>query len=121
MDPFLREVSHGVVRARWAQLTASVGSSPVVVARVGQMSRGTAKRRLADLRREYADMQAEERRVVVACRRLQVRVDAFRAAKEAVEAAYTAAEEAAEAAWAEVTSSAHADAEGAGSAAGQQN
>src|SRR5712692_7882458 len=34
MDPFLREVSHGVVRAWWAQLAASVGSSPVVVARV---------------------------------------------------------------------------------------
>ncbi len=34
MDPFHGEVGHGMVRARWAQLAASVGSSPVVVARV---------------------------------------------------------------------------------------
>jgi len=68
-----------------------------------QVRRDTTEQRLADLRRQYAEMQAEEERVIAACRRLQVKVDAFRAAKEATEAAYTEAEEAAEAAWTEVT------------------
>ena len=71
-----------------------------------QVRRDTTEQRLADLRRQYAEMQAEEERVIAACRRLQVKVDAFRAAKEATEAAYTEAEEAAEAAWTEVTGAA---------------
>jgi hypothetical protein len=44
--------------------------------------------------------------VTAVSRRLQAKVDAFLAAKEAIEAAYTAAEEAAEAAWAQVTGNA---------------
>jgi phage shock protein A len=75
------------------------------VADEGQLRREPTERRLADLRRQYADLQAEEERVTAASRRLQANVNEFGAAKEAVEAAYAAAEEAAEAAWAEVTGS----------------
>jgi phage shock protein A len=76
------------------------------IAGEGQVSQDATGRRLAGLRRQYADMQAEEERVTAASRRLQAKVDAFRAAREAIEAAYTAAEEAAQAAWAEVTGNA---------------
>jgi len=55
---------------------------------------------LASVRRQYAAMQAKEQRMFGASRRLQIEIDALRAAKEAAEAAYTAAEEAAEAVWA---------------------
>ena len=48
-------------------------------------------------------MQVEEERFSAASRRLQAKVNAFRAARQAIEAAYTVVEEAAEAAWAEVT------------------
>lgn len=88
------------------------------VAGEAPVSRDTAER-LADLRRQYADMQAKEERLVVASRRLQVQIDAFRAGKEAIEAAHTAAEEAAEAAWAEVIGNARANTKGAGSATGE--
>jgi chromosome segregation ATPase len=58
--------------------------------------------RLAELRRQYADMQAKEDRVTAASRRLMAEIDAFRTGKEATEAAYTAAEEAAQSVWAEI-------------------
>ena len=58
--------------------------------------------RLADLRRQYAEMQAKEERITVASRRLMAEVNAFRAGTEATKAAYTAAEEAAEAVWDEI-------------------
>jgi len=54
------------------------------IADEGQVSRGTTERRLAGLRRQYAAMRAEEQRVSAANRRLQAKVDAFRAAKEAI-------------------------------------
>lgn len=80
--------------------------------------RGTAQERLADLRRQYADVQAEEERLTVASQRPQAKVDAFRTRKEAIKAAHTAAQAAAEAAWAEaVIDDASADAEGAASTA----
>jgi phage shock protein A len=47
---------------------------------------------LADLRRQYAGVRDEEKRIAVASQRLQLRVDAFRTRKEAVKAAETAAE-----------------------------
>ncbi len=71
------------------------------IAGEGEVSADTCER-LASVRRQYAAMQAKEERVFAASRRLQIEIDALRAAREAVEAAYTAAEEAAEAAWAEV-------------------
>ena len=50
-----------------------------------------------------------------------MKIDAFRAAKEAVEAGYTATEEAAEAARAEVNGNAGADSDSGGSPADHQN
>jgi hypothetical protein len=76
-------------------------------------ARRTAEWRLPDLRRQYASMRAKEQRATVASRRLQVQIDAFRAGKAAMEAAYTGAEGAGEAFWAEVTGKADADADGA--------
>jgi hypothetical protein len=81
-------------------------------------ARRTAEGRLAEVRRQFAGMQAKEQRVTAACRRLQTEIDAFRVGKAAIEAAYTAAEGAAEAVWAEVAGKADADAGGAGPAAG---
>ena len=75
----------------------------------------------AELRRQYADMQVEEERLTAVSRRLQAKVNAFRAAREAIEAAYTAVEEAAEAAWAEVTGHVDADTPGAGARQAGQN
>jgi phage shock protein A len=63
----------------------------------------TAGARLAELRRQYAAIQAQEERVAVASTRLQVEINTFRDARKTIEAAYTAAEEAAEAVLAEAT------------------
>ena len=52
---------------------------------------------LADLRRQYADMQAKERRVHAANLRLFAEANAFRTSKDAIKAAHAAAEEAAKA------------------------
>jgi phage shock protein A len=60
--------------------------------------------RLSELRRQHAACQADEARAFAACRQLQLTVDGFRAAKEAVEAAYLAAEQAAAAVRAELAS-----------------
>ena len=80
--------------------------------------RDAVREQLADLLRQYAGVQAEEERAVVASQRLQAKVDAFRTRKEAIKAACTAAQAAAEAAWAEaVIDDASAGAEGAGHAA----
>lgn len=57
---------------------------------------------LAELRRQYADMQAKEDRVTAASQRLMAEVKAFRAGKEATKAAYTSAEQAADAVWNEM-------------------
>ncbi len=80
--------------------------------------RDAVREQLADLLRQYAGVQAEEERAVVASQRLQAKVDAFRTRKEAIKAACTAAQAAAEAAWAEaVIDDASAGAEDAGHAA----
>jgi hypothetical protein len=82
--------------------------------------RGAAEEQLADLRRRYADAQAEEERITAASQRLQAKVDAFRTRKEAMKAAYAAAEAAAEAGWVEaVIEAASADIDGAGATGGQ--
>jgi phage shock protein A len=65
--------------------------------------RDTPEARLAELRRQYAAIQAQEERVAVASTRLQVEINTFRDARKTIEAAYTAAEEAAEAGLAEAT------------------
>lgn len=56
---------------------------------------------LADLRNQYATVRSEEERLTVASRRLQHKVDDFRARKDAAKAAEAAAEAAARAAEAE--------------------
>jgi phage shock protein A len=56
---------------------------------------------LEALRRRYTAAQEKERRFVAANQRLQVRIEAFRLAKEATEAAYAAAQDALVAAQAE--------------------
>jgi phage shock protein A len=61
---------------------------------------GNVAEQLADLRRQYANLQAREERVAAASRRLAAEIDAFRTGNEAMKAAYSAAEEAAEAVWA---------------------
>jgi phage shock protein A len=66
-----------------------------------ETGRDTTQARLAELRRQYAAIQAQEERVTAAYMRLQGEVHAFRDARKTIEAAYTAAEEAAEAVLAE--------------------
>jgi hypothetical protein len=78
----------------------------------GAQAGPAAELRLADLRARYADIQAKEGRLAVACRRLQAEVNAFRADTEAVETAYIAAAGAAKAFWAEATGPGDADGEG---------
>jgi phage shock protein A len=58
---------------------------------------------LANLRGQYAEMQAKEERITAASRRLMAEVNAFRTGKETTEAAYTAADEAARTVWAEMS------------------
>lgn len=71
---------------------------------------------LADLRRQYADMQAKEQRVHAASRRLNDEINTFRASKDAIKAAHRAAEKAAKAVYAAATGDhlAHDDATGEG-------
>lgn len=80
-----------------------------------------AQQQLAGLRRQSAALETEERRITLASRRLQAKVEAFRAAKETTENTYTAAEETAKDIWAEITSNAHPDAQGPASPTGQHN
>jgi phage shock protein A len=66
-----------------------------------EVVRDTAEARFAELRRQYAAIQAQEERVAAASMRLQVEVNTFRNARKTIMAAYTAAEEAAKAVLAE--------------------
>jgi len=50
---------------------------------------------LAELRREHANLQGREERVIAVSRRLIAEINAFQACKEATKAAYAAAEDAA--------------------------
>jgi hypothetical protein len=56
---------------------------------------GNATRQLAGLRRQLADLQAEEDRVKAVSRRLMAEINVLRDSAEAIKAAYMAAEEAA--------------------------
>lgn len=82
---------------------AAMDTAPEQSADPGQEDQD-AGQHFAGLRRQYAALEAEEERVFAASRRMQARVEAFRAAKETTENAYTAAEEAAKTTWAEITS-----------------
>jgi hypothetical protein len=64
---------------------------------------GSVGEQLADLRRQYANVQAKEERVTAASRRLMAEVNAFRTGMAATKAAYAAAEDAAAGMWAEIS------------------
>ncbi|MBV9093929.1 MAG: hypothetical protein JO132_08650 [Streptosporangiaceae bacterium] len=91
------------LRERRTQVRAATEAGPGGRAEAGQTGRHAAQRRLGELRRQYADIQAREERVSAASMRLQARVDAFRTAKKTIETAYREVEAAAEAVLAEAT------------------
>jgi phage shock protein A len=82
--------------------STSSGASPGGPADPSRTSGGVGEQ-LADLHRQYADLQAKEERVTAASRRLMAEVNAFRTGIAATKAAYAAAEEAAEGMWAEIS------------------
>jgi phage shock protein A len=82
---------------RQADETGARGGEAMDASQVDAAGEGQTTRDVADLRRQYADMQAKERRVHAANRRLFAEVNTFRASKDVIKAAYTAAEEAAKA------------------------
>ncbi len=61
---------------------------------LGEMPRPAGDPQLETLRRRYAEAQQKEQRFFAASQRLQARIEAFRLAKEAAEAAYAAAQDA---------------------------
>jgi phage shock protein A len=100
LRPVRRSVADVVTGRK--RLELQIGELERQAAEAGRASEARMRdieRRLAETRRRYAAAQAEEERVTVASRRLQAKVDDFRAGKEAVKAAYLAVE----AAWAELT------------------
>ena len=60
---------------------------------------GSTAEELAELRRQYADLQAKQEGAATVSRRLMAEINAFRTGTEATKAAYTAAEEAAKTVW----------------------
>lgn len=68
----------------------------------GQMPRPDSDLRLETLRRRYTAAQEKAQRLFAANRRLQVKIEEFRLAKEAAEAAYVAAQDALDATRAEI-------------------
>jgi hypothetical protein len=60
---------------------------------------GSTAEELAELRRQHADLQAEQEGAATVSRRLMAEIDACRAGTEATKAACTAAEEAVKTAW----------------------
>lgn len=68
----------------------------------GEISRPGSDPQLETLRHRYSAAQEETQRLFAASRRLQLKIDAFRMAKEATEAAYVEAQDAVHATRAEV-------------------
>ena len=60
---------------------------------------GDTAEQLAELRRQYEDLQARQERAFAVSHRLMTEINAFRAGREATRAAYTAAEEVANTVW----------------------
>ncbi len=89
-------------------VTGELGSPVTGATHVGGADQDCAARsvteQLADLRRQYADMQAKEERMAAASRQLTAEINAFRTSQENTKAAYLAAEEAARAVDAEIAS-----------------
>ncbi len=68
----------------------------------GEMPRPDSELQLETLRRRYTGAQEKEQRLFAANQRLQVKIEAFRLAKEATEAAYAAAQDALQATQVEI-------------------
>jgi hypothetical protein len=104
MDAAYRRQRLTLTRVRRAVATVATSRKrlELEIARLDGQDRATTET-LADLRRQYVDLQAREERITRASRRLQAEIVNFKAARESVQAAYTAAEVAANAAWAEMT------------------
>jgi predicted nucleic acid-binding Zn-ribbon protein len=68
-----------------------------------ELQLGLTDQPLAALRDQYAAAQEKERRFFAASQRLQRKIDEFRSAKEASEAAYVAAQDAVHATQAEIS------------------
>jgi len=60
---------------------------------------GNATEQLAELRRQYQDLQARQELAFAVSQRLMTEINAFRAGRETTTAAYTAAEEVANTVW----------------------
>jgi hypothetical protein len=73
-------------------------------AEYGEMPRPDGHLRLETLRRQYTAAEEKEQRFFTANQHLQVKIEAFRLAKEATEAAYVAAQDALRATQAEMGS-----------------
>jgi len=69
----------------------------------GDSRRADGDLQLETLRDRYTAAQEKERRFFAASQRLQVRIDAFRSAKEAAEASYVAVQDAVHATQAEIS------------------
>jgi hypothetical protein len=68
----------------------------------GEMPRPDSQLQLETLRRRYTAAQEKEQRFFAANQHLQIKIEAFRLAKEATEAAYVAAQDALHATQAEI-------------------
>jgi hypothetical protein len=75
----------------------------------GLINRKDGLEQLANLRRQYADIQAKEQRLTLASLRLQTQMRVLLTSKEATQKAYKAAEDAAAAVQADVGSGANAE------------
>jgi hypothetical protein len=82
--------SHAGKLAEQARIARETGVEDAAAEATGMQS--AVAGRLADLREQYAGLQAEEARVTAAGQRLQAKVDAFRTRKEATKAAWVAAD-----------------------------
>jgi hypothetical protein len=67
--------------------------------KVTDEGRGNTADELAELRRQHADLQAEQERATTVSRRLMAEIDAFRTGAETTKAAYAAAEDVARTVW----------------------
>ena len=97
----MRRTAADVATSR-KRLELQIGQLEREVAEQGGTAPDAAQGRLADLRRRYAALWAEEERVMVASQRLQATIEDFRTRMEAAKSAYLAAQEAVETTWAEV-------------------
>jgi phage shock protein A len=101
----LTEVRRGVAAAATAQRQLELQLGQITEQEAGdqgEMPRPDRDLRLETLRRRCTAAQEKAQRLFTASRRLQVKIEEFRLAKEAAEAAYVAAQDALDATQAEI-------------------